>query len=256
MGLHATIFSPAKYGIVPEMLAIAIFARQRAARDEHLRGDRAGNRGGGVLFAIWKAGPVADGRRRWRHRCHRPGRRASDHARAGLRRHADFSTGTPSARSRAARATCLTTSRCGWRCWRRVLLVCWRAAQDEPAVLRQRRPEGRAITASRCCGPFSRSVSAQATCWPGASPATRWNSGWCRWRDLHGLSSRSPGGRAALASRSPRRRWCCLAMASGLFVVPLYAYIQQRSDSARKRARRSRDQQFLQDDRHAARRAS
>ena len=41
-----------------------------------------------------------------------------------------------------------------------------------------------------------------------------------------------------------------LAMASGLFVVPLYAFIQQRSDRPGKGPRGGR-QQFLPDDRHA-----
>ena len=46
MGLHATFFSPAKYGILPEMLrakdlprANGFVPRQRPARDEHLYGD-------------------------------------------------------------------------------------------------------------------------------------------------------------------------------------------------------------------------
>ena len=59
MALHSTVFSPAKYGIVPEMLPRqGSLARQRAAGDEHVRGDRAGHVASArSCFTAWKDAP-------------------------------------------------------------------------------------------------------------------------------------------------------------------------------------------------------
>ena len=56
MGLHATIFSPAKYGIVPEMIADRDLSRGNALLEmSTFVAIVLGIAGGGVLFALWKA---------------------------------------------------------------------------------------------------------------------------------------------------------------------------------------------------------
>jgi acyl-[acyl-carrier-protein]-phospholipid O-acyltransferase / long-chain-fatty-acid--[acyl-carrier-protein] ligase len=58
MGLHAAIFSPAKYGIVPEMLADRDLSRGNALLEmSTFVAIVLGIAGGGVLFAVWKAEP-------------------------------------------------------------------------------------------------------------------------------------------------------------------------------------------------------
>src|SRR4051794_189380 len=58
MGLHATIFSPAKYGIVPEMLGDRDLSRGNALLEmSTFVAIVLGIAGGGVLFAVWKADP-------------------------------------------------------------------------------------------------------------------------------------------------------------------------------------------------------
>jgi acyl-[acyl-carrier-protein]-phospholipid O-acyltransferase / long-chain-fatty-acid--[acyl-carrier-protein] ligase len=58
MGLHATIFSPAKYGIVPEMLGDRDLSRGNALLEmSTFVAIVLGIAGGGVLFAIWKTDP-------------------------------------------------------------------------------------------------------------------------------------------------------------------------------------------------------
>jgi acyl-[acyl-carrier-protein]-phospholipid O-acyltransferase/long-chain-fatty-acid--[acyl-carrier-protein] ligase len=58
MGLHAAIFSPAKYGIVPEMLADRDLSRGNALLEmSTFVAIVLGIAGGGVLFALWKAAP-------------------------------------------------------------------------------------------------------------------------------------------------------------------------------------------------------
>ncbi|MCU1234600.1 MAG: AMP-dependent synthetase and ligase [Candidatus Solibacter sp.] len=56
MGLHATIFSPAKYGIVPEMISDRDLSRGNALLEmSTFVAIVLGIAGGGVLFAVWKA---------------------------------------------------------------------------------------------------------------------------------------------------------------------------------------------------------
>ena len=58
MGLHAAIFSPAKYGIVPEMLGDRDLSRGNALLEmSTFVAIVLGIAGGGVLFAVWKAAP-------------------------------------------------------------------------------------------------------------------------------------------------------------------------------------------------------
>ncbi len=58
MGLHATIFSPAKYGIVPEMISDRDLSRGNALLEmSTFVAIVLGIAGGGVLFAVWKADP-------------------------------------------------------------------------------------------------------------------------------------------------------------------------------------------------------
>ncbi len=58
MGLHATIFSPAKYGIVPEMISDRDLSRGNALLEmSTFVAIVIGIAGGGVLFALWKADP-------------------------------------------------------------------------------------------------------------------------------------------------------------------------------------------------------
>ena len=58
MGLHATIFSPAKYGIVPEMLGDRDLSRGNALLEmSTFVAIVLGIAAGGVLFAVWKADP-------------------------------------------------------------------------------------------------------------------------------------------------------------------------------------------------------
>ncbi len=58
MGLHATIFSPAKYGIVPEMLGDRDLSRGNALLEmSTFVAIVLGIAGGGILFALWKAEP-------------------------------------------------------------------------------------------------------------------------------------------------------------------------------------------------------
>ncbi len=58
MGLHAAIFSPAKYGIVPEMLGDRDLSRGNALLEmSTFVAIVLGIAGGGVLFAVWKAEP-------------------------------------------------------------------------------------------------------------------------------------------------------------------------------------------------------
>ena len=64
MAVHSTVFSPAKYGIVPEMVEAKDLSRANApARDEHACGDRAGHLGRAVPVRRveaqpWKIGVV------------------------------------------------------------------------------------------------------------------------------------------------------------------------------------------------------
>ena len=72
MGLHATIFSPAKYGIVPEMLGDRDLSRGNALLEmSTFVAIVLGIAGGGVLFAVWKADPWRIGAATARHRRHR-----------------------------------------------------------------------------------------------------------------------------------------------------------------------------------------
>lgn len=58
MGLHATIFGPAKYGIVPEMLGDRDLSRGNALLEmSTFVAIVFGIAGGGVLFAVWSAEP-------------------------------------------------------------------------------------------------------------------------------------------------------------------------------------------------------
>src|ERR1035437_3709431 len=58
MGLHAAIFSPAKYGIVPEILGDRDLSRGNALLEmSTFVAIVLGIAGGGVLFAVWKAEP-------------------------------------------------------------------------------------------------------------------------------------------------------------------------------------------------------
>src|SRR6478672_5491519 len=58
MGLHAAIFSPAKYGIVPEMLGDRDLSRGNALLEmSTFVAIVLGIASGGVLFAVWKADP-------------------------------------------------------------------------------------------------------------------------------------------------------------------------------------------------------
>src|SRR3954454_2396963 len=58
MGLHAAIFSPAKYGIVPEMLGDRDLSRGNALLEmSTFVAIVLGIAGGGVLFAVWSASP-------------------------------------------------------------------------------------------------------------------------------------------------------------------------------------------------------
>src|ERR1019366_9032895 len=58
MGLHAAIFSPAKYGIVPEILGDRDLSRGNALLEmSAFVAIVLGIAGGGVLFAVWKAEP-------------------------------------------------------------------------------------------------------------------------------------------------------------------------------------------------------
>ncbi len=62
MGLHATIFSPAKYGIVPEMLDDRDLSRGNALLEmSTFVAIVLGIAGGGVLFNVWKAEPARIG---------------------------------------------------------------------------------------------------------------------------------------------------------------------------------------------------
>src|SRR6476646_461597 len=81
IAVQATFFSPAKYGLLPEMLP----ARERRARDEHVRRDRGGRRRGDRgLRGV--ARPALVGRRHGRGDCARRLRRELRHSpRAGGR---------------------------------------------------------------------------------------------------------------------------------------------------------------------------
>ncbi len=74
----------------------------------------------------------------------------------------------------------------------------------------------------------------RAACWPGGSPATRWNWDWCRWARCSWASSAS----RCIVSRGSYTlsviSLSLLGLFSGLFIVPLNAYLQQRSESHEK----------------------
>ena len=58
MGLHAAIFSPAKYGIVPEILGDRDLSRGNALLEmSTFVAIVLGIASGGVLFAVWSAAP-------------------------------------------------------------------------------------------------------------------------------------------------------------------------------------------------------
>ncbi|MEO8592473.1 MAG: MFS transporter, partial [Candidatus Solibacter sp.] len=58
MGLHAAIFSPAKYGIVPEMLSDRDLSRGNALLEmSTFVAIVLGIAGGGILFALWSGAP-------------------------------------------------------------------------------------------------------------------------------------------------------------------------------------------------------
>ena len=70
MGLHSTVFSPAKYGIVPEMLPDRDLSRANALLEmSTFVAIVLGIAGGGLLFAAWTARGLADrGGHGWRSR--------------------------------------------------------------------------------------------------------------------------------------------------------------------------------------------
>ena len=140
MGLHSTIFSPAKYGIVPEMLADRDLSRANALLEmSTFVAIVLGIAVGGVLFAVWRP-PWRIGAATHRHRRHRLRSPASRIPRVPARRHASPSAGTPSPTSSGSTRHLLHDK----PLWLTVLGVSYfwfagRAAQDQPAVLRQRR---------------------------------------------------------------------------------------------------------------------
>ena len=140
MGLHATIFSPAKYGIVPEMLGDRDLSRGNALLEmSTFVAIVLGIAGGGVLFAVWKADPWRIGAATLAIAVIGFAHQPAHHPRPGLRRHPavpleslrrNLRQHPPPAPRQAALAR---------RPRRLLLLVRRRAAQDRPAILRQRR---------------------------------------------------------------------------------------------------------------------
>ena len=93
LGLHSTVFSPAKYGIVPEIVQNEDLSRANALLETTtFVGIVLGIVTGIGLHAVW-AGAV------WR---------------IGL---ATMAVAVAGLKSEAPRATCCGTARCGWPCW-------------------------------------------------------------------------------------------------------------------------------------------
>ena len=255
MGLHAAIFSPAKYGIVPgDAGRPRPLARQRAARNEHLRRDRArASRRGGVLFGT--------GGRRVAHR--RSATLAiavtgfltslAHHARAALRRARSRSAGIPSARSPRSTRHLLRDS----PLWLAVLGVSyfWFAGVLLKTDLqyfgndvlhtddKRRLPALGFLAIGIGCGNMLAGRLSGDKVELGLVPL-----GAC-FMGVFALALCAARGSLAASARS---RWRCLAMASGLFVVPLYAFMQQRS-GAQEKGRVVAANNFYPDHRHAAR---
>ena len=140
MGLHSTIFSPAKYGIVPEMLGDRDLSRGNALLEmSTFVAIVLGIAGGGVLFAVWKADPWRIGAGDARHRRHRLRYQPADHPRRGLRRHPAVPLESLRRNLRQHPPPDPRQAALAHRPRRLLLLVRRRAAQDGPAILRQRR---------------------------------------------------------------------------------------------------------------------
>ena len=164
-----------------------------------------------------------------------------DHARPGRRRKAAVPAESVRRDRRRHEAPARTTAAVADRAGHLLLLVPGRAAPDGPA----------AASATKCCRVSDNGVSLlmglprhrhrrgqhagrpplrrQGGARPGAAGL-----------DLHGsLRARAGGGAPAPIALVDRRGRRCSAMASGLFIVPLNAYLQQRSESQRKGPHRS-----------------
>ena len=207
MGLHAAIFSPAKYGIVPEMVEDRDLSRANALLEmSTFVAIVLGIAGGGVLVALWKA-------QAWR-----IGMVTLAIAVTGFAMSLGITRVPPSGAKQRFRwnpfgeivssTQHLVDDRA---LWLTVLGVAWFwfagvLHQDRPAIFRRRSAEDRRQRRLACCGPSSPSASAWATCWPGGSPATRWNSDWCRSAQSSWACSRWRWWRRAIPSRHPRPR--------------------------------------------------
>ena len=139
MGLHSTIFSPAKYGIVPEMLGDRDLSRANALLEmSTFVAIVLGIAGGGVLFALWKAEPWRIGAGDAGDRRDRLRDQPAHHARAGLGRHAAVPLESLRRDRRQHAPPAARQAAVAGRAGRLLLLVRGRAVQDGPAVLRQR----------------------------------------------------------------------------------------------------------------------
>ena len=247
MALHSTVFSPAKYGIVPEMLPDKDLSRANALLEmSTFVAIVLGTSIGSFLFTAWKNEPWKMGVVMLAVAVAGFADQLQDHARARLRR-----AGAVSARIRFREVITgtkhLLKDRPLWLTvigisyfWFLGALFQMDLLLFGSEVLKVNDLHvGLMVTAWR-------SGSARAACWPGGSRATRWSWAWCRWaRFFMGVCSAS-----RCMRRSASYGWSVVALAllglaSGLFIVPLNAYLQQRSES-RREGPDDRDQQFLQ----------
>ena len=234
MALHSTIFSPAKYGIVPEMLPDNDLSRANALLEmSTFVAIVLGTSIGSFLFAAWKNEPwkmgvvmLGGGRRRIPDQ-------PKNHARAAIRHSRRHFVESVSGGMDRNQAPAEGTPAVAHGAWDLLLLVPGRAVSNGPAAVRKRGAEGRRSE-----------VGLMVTAWRSGIGAGSMLAGRLSGRqsgagtgaaglDLHGLFCI-----AFMRPEAPMRsRWLrssLLGVASGLFIVPLNAYLQQRSESREK----------------------
>ena len=182
MGLHSTVFSPAKYGIVPEMLPDRDLSRGNALLEmTTLMGIVLGDGHGRVVFAIWKGEAGKMALIPMAHRRGRVPHQPADHAGAAFGRHQRFRCNPYS--EVAAGTRHLSQDRPLWLAVLGVAYFWSLGALLKTDLLlfgNEVHAGRRTARGAPDADPLHRDRR-WATCWPAGSRATRWNWDWCRW---------------------------------------------------------------------------
>ena len=226
MGLHAAIFSPAKYGIVPEMLPDGDLSRGNALLEmSTVRRDRSRDRAGrtaGRATGTMARGASAPGRSPSRS----PGCwRASASRASRPPAHAGPSAGIRSARLPILPGACCATACYGspFSAWR--FLVRRRPARDRSPVLRATKCCSGCILATGIgCGNLLAGKLSGDSVELGLIPIGSLGIG------IFALVLCAVRGSPAASAVAV----ALLAVASGVFVLPQYAFMQQRAGAQEK----------------------